>query len=223
VTLARLKSRPALIGFALIAVGAMLAGFLAATPPGAEIAYAAACKTANGYCPPQVRTASVDVTHLVPGATSSTPVEPDDGESWSITAYWNDNTLPCSELSETATVDASWSGTGWVLSNKSTTSNITDIKVCNEATCAEVDTHSYGYRLYVELNDTIGPAGAFNLRQVTFTASSVDDGYELDTSSCTLGNAVEPSYETYSASDTGLFECYYSCSNAGTTLSITYE
>lgn len=222
-TLSRPSRRTAVIGGALLAFAVLLAGFLAATPQGTEIVYAAACKASNGYCPPDVRTSAIDVTHVVPGGgATDTPVEPDDGESWSITAYWNDTVYPCSEHYETATVDVSWSGTAWVLSNKSTTTNITDIQICNEDTCAEVDTHSYGYRMYVELNDDLALGTTHHLRQVVYTTTAVDDGAELDASACTLGTSVTPDSQTFSATDSGSFECYYSCDNAGTSIRISY-
>lgn len=115
-------------------------------------------------------------------------------------------------------------GTAWVLSNKTTTTNIVDIQVCDEDTCAEEDTHSHGYRLYVKVNDPYWYLSRrYNLRQVVFATTSVDDGYELDTTSCTLGDAVTATSQSFSATDSGAFECGYDCDNNGTTLSITYE
>lgn len=227
VTLSRPRRRTALIGFALIAFAALLAGFLASTPQLAEVAHAAACKASNGWCLYNYRTAAVDVYHLVPGGGgvgSDTPVEPDTGESIDITAYWNSNNAPCQEVYETASVDVSWSGTGWTLSNKTATTNIVDIQLCGEDTCAAEDTHSYGYKLYVKVNDPVWTGGpVHNLRQVVFATTSVDDGYELDTTNCVLGSAVTPTTQTVSATDSGTFECGYACANNGTTLNITYE
>ena len=63
----------------------------------------------------------------------------------------------------------------------------------------------------------------YNLRQVVFTTTSVDDGYELDTVSCTSSSGVSPKSQTNSATDNSIFECTYSCSYDGTTLQILYE
>jgi hypothetical protein len=213
-----------LVSAAVLLLGA---GILAGAASDVPLVHATACAAYNGWCGSFFRTATVDVTHVVPaggGQAYDMPVEPDTGESFNITAYWNTDTTPCVEHSETASVDVSWSGTGWVLSNKTTTTNILDIQLCDEDTCAEEDTHSYGYRLYVKVADPLFlPIRRHNLRQVVFTTTSVDDGYELDTTSCALGAAVSPTSQTFSATDSGTFECGYSCSNSGTTLSITYE
>jgi len=222
VTLSRPRRKTALFGFALIAFAALLAGFLTSTPQVAEVAHAAACKASNGICIYN-RTAAVDVDHVAwDGEAYAIPVEAEDGESWTITAYWNTNALPCQEYTESATADVSWSGSGWILSNISTTSNIVDIDICDEQTCGSaIDAHGYGYRLTAEVDDPL--PGAYNLRQVVFTASSVDDGSELNLGTCTLGNSVSPTAETFAATDSGLFECGYSCSNSGTSLAITYQ
>lgn len=85
----RLGSRSVVALAGPVAVSALLAGFLAGIP--AEVPSVRAvtpCQTYNGDCLPGFRTAAVDVTHGEPGA-SVTPVEPDTGESWTITGHWN--------------------------------------------------------------------------------------------------------------------------------------
>jgi hypothetical protein len=207
----------------MIALAGLVAGFLAGAPNAANTVYAAACKGMNiPLCLQGYRTAAVDVQHVVPGGVSDTPVEPDDGETWNITAYWNTAVPPCLEQSETASATVSWNGAGWSLSNKSTTAHILDIDVCDTNDwCDTEDTHGYGYRLIAKVVDPLPLA--YNLRQVVFATTSVDDGYELDTSNCTLGSSVSPTSQSFSATDLGAWECGYSCSSSGTSLQITYE
>jgi hypothetical protein len=201
----------------------LLAGFLADTPSEVPPAHAAVCQATQGFCLHGYRSAIVDVDHVVPGGTGGTPVEPDDGESWNITAYWNTNNFPCVERTETATVDVSWNGSDWVLSNESTTTNIFDIELCGSgSSCTAEYTHSYGYRLVAKVYDPV-VYNQYNLRQVVFTTTSVDDGYEIDTSTCTTGDSVSPTSQSFSATDSPTHECGFSCGNTGTTLNLTYE
>lgn len=95
-----------------------------------------------------------------------------------------------------------------------------DVDICDELTCEDVDLHGHGYRLSAKLRD---PDGSYNLRQVVFATTEVDDGQELDIENCTLGPAVSPTTQTFTATDSGPFECGYSCDNAGTSLLIRYE
>lgn len=205
---------------AAVALTGLLAGFLAGVPAKVPPALAAACKSSNGPCVPGFRTAAVDVSHGVPGA-SVTPVEPDTGEKWTITGYWNSNTVPiCDQLTYTATASVAWTGSGWELSDVATTFGVMDVDICDESTCDKVDLHGYGYRLSAKLRD---PNGSFNLRQVVFEASDVDDGQELDTSMCSLGTAVSPTEASFTATDSGSFACGYSCDEIGASLLISYE
>lgn len=206
----------------MVAVVALVAGFLVGMPSEVPAVHAAACQPGNGACIPLYRTAAVDVDHAVIDGLSRTPVQLDDSESWNITAYWNTTILPCQETSETATVDVTWDdATGWTLSNKSTTTNITAINICTIGNdCSEEYTHTFGYRLYVQVNDPL--PGAYNLRQVVFTTTSIDDGFEVD-ASCEAADAVSPTSQTFSGTDSGTFECLYSCDNSGTSVQILYE
>jgi hypothetical protein len=214
----------ALVAAATTVAVVLAVGILAGIPEEVPAVFAAACKYANAYCIAGYRTAAVDVRHGVEGGASITPVEPDDGETWSITAFWNTAPpLPCFENQEAASATVSWTGSTWQLSNVTLTANITDIDVCDFQTCDAVDVHSHGYRLVAKVVDPHLPGGIHNLRQVVFATTSVDDGYELDTSTCTLGTSVSPTSQTFSATDSGGFECGYSCDNSGTNLLITYE
>ena len=205
-----------------LALAGVIAVFVGGSPTDIDSAHAAACKSPNPSCLWGYRTAAVDVAHIVPGAASGTPVEPDDGETWNITAYWNTWFPICHEQSETASVTVSWTGSNWVISGKTTTAHIIDINVCDTNDFRDSqDTHSYGYRLTAKVVDPVSPN--HNLRQVVFTTTSVDDGQELDTSTCVLGTSVSPTSQSFSATDSSPWGCGYSCSNVGTSVQITYE
>lgn len=215
-------------GFALMA---LVAGFLAGAFADVPLVHAAACKWSNGLCNgglDPTKTSSLTVNHNT-ADVNAYPVEPDDGESWSIVAYWN-TAIPypytCFEHSETATVDVSWNGTAWVLSNESTTTNIIDITVCNpDDYCSSSGTaHEYAYELIVDINDpvTLGLT-SYNLRQVVYTTTDMDDGYEIDMPGCTLGDSVSPAADSYSQTDSGAFECSYDCNASGPSVTIQYN
>jgi hypothetical protein len=190
------------------------------------LVHAAACKNPNQTCthPDLTKTSVLDVAHAKSYGEYVVPVEPDTGESWSITAYWNTEDVPCAERSETATVDVDWTGSSWALSNKSLATNIVDIGLCPLASlsCTSVGSHSGGYRLVVDVRD---PAVAiYNLRQVVYTTTSVDDGYLLNLASCTLGSDVSPTSQSFSQTDSGSFECELTCSTiTGPSLTIAYQ
>jgi hypothetical protein len=212
---------------AALLLGAMI-GLLAdlsvsEVPP----ALAAVCKAPNGACIPAstTKTSALTVEHKT---TNTEPVEPDDGETWNITAYWNTNSVPCSEMTETASVEVSWDGDNWALSNKSLTTHIVGIDVCDasmECSQDEETVHAWGYKLIVDIRDPA--ATSFNLRQVVYTTTSVDDGYELDPDVCELGSSATANSQTVSKTDTGPFtliagRCGYGCSVSGATVTIEY-
>jgi hypothetical protein len=193
-------------------------------PPtaGLPVAHAYACRAANPSCPPSItwRTASVDGSHLYEAYTQ--PVEPEDGETFAITAYWNTANVPCAEIVEVAYATVSRSGGGWAVSNVTPTANITNIVVCSGDACgSQEDNHAWSYRLIAQVNDPV-PA-SFNLRQVVFTTTSVDDGYAISPTTCSVGTAVSPTSQSFTATDSGMWECGYSCDYSGTSLEITYE
>jgi hypothetical protein len=211
----------------LIAVSGLVGGFLMGAPSEVPPVYAAACQAANGVCSggsDTTKTATLNVSHQTLGAV---PVEPDDGETWTIKAYWNDNVAPppCTERTETASVDVSWNGSSWVVSNKSTTDNIVDMRVCTtDVGCASGGgTHDWKYQLAVDITDPVlYHSIPFNLRRVEFTSSSMDDGYELDLGNCTLGDSVSPTSASFSQADTGPFECSFMCQDGAPSVTITY-
>jgi len=209
------------LGFMILA--SFGSGLLEQPPTtGVPVAHAYACRSPNPSCPPGVtyRTAAVDVSHLYEAYTQ--PVEPDDGETFAITAYWNTTDVPCSEWVEVAYATVSRSGSGWAVSNVTATANITDIDVCSGDACGSgQDNHAWSFRLIAQVNDPV--AGNFNLRQVEFTTTSVDDGHAISTTTCSVGTAVSPTSQTFTAIDTGMWECGYSCDYSGPSLEITYK
>jgi len=205
----------------------LVAGFLADVPASrVPPVLAAACQPFNGYCSggtDLTKTATMNVEHSTVGG-AAVPVEPDSGETWTIIAFWNTapGGGPCLEYSEQASVDVDWNGSSWVVSNKSTTTNILDMKVCTtDVGCESGGTlHDSGYQLAVNITD---PVGAYNLRLVSFASSSIDDGYELNLGTCTLGDSVTPTSASFVASDSGPFECSYECQTGAPTAYILYE
>ncbi len=91
-------------------VGVLSSGILlgrGATPT----AYAATCVGPWAACSlgEPTRTSALTVQHVYDPTSTNQAVEPNTGEDWSITAYWNSNTFPCLDRSETATVSIDWS------------------------------------------------------------------------------------------------------------------
>jgi hypothetical protein len=211
------------ISFCLVAsVVAAAVGSATVTIPEPESAVAA-CGSANQNCGlDTTKTAVLDVSHL-DGAVA---VEPTSTTSWDIVATWSPvyvTGLDCNDHTETASVDVSWSGSAWTLSNKSTTTNIVDIQVCALSTCDTVDDHSSQYRLYVDVTDPVIVGRVRHLQQVAFSTTSESDGKQLNTSTCTLGlSTLSPDSASYSAVDSGSFECSYDCTQTGAAVTITY-
>jgi hypothetical protein len=239
-------SRPALLVVAAMMVAALTFGVLAGLPAGdVPPAYAAVCKDAEARCdfPDDVTfTSALEVGHHTAPSYlgTSTVVQPDDGERWSIKAIWNtdDPPTPCLEHSETAYATVSWNGSTWVLSDVSLTANIVDIDICEGDTCdagggAE---HAWSYKLIVDVNDWVQPDppnGPFHfLRRVDYTTTAVDDGdLVLDPTrtqgDCYLGSSVSPTTQSVSAYDAPLEwywgRCGYNCTIAGASVTIYYE
>jgi len=233
------RVRISVVGLSAVFVLALVAGFLFGGPQGeVPVAYAYPCQVANGPCSygDITKTAALEVLHMGDdgGGGYTLPVEPDTGESWNITAYWNNATPICYESTETASVDVDWNGSSWVLSSEGTTTNIIDIDICStSATCRGTGgAHSWGYKLIVDITDPHTATGR-NLRQVVFTTTSVDDGNEITftggglTTCNSLGSSVSPTSEEFTALDWPeewpMSRCAFSCSVVGTSVDLTYE
>lgn len=163
-----------------------------------------------------------------------TPVEPDDTDSWQITAlYSTTNTaIPpncqCNNYNVTATADVTWTGSAWSVSCTGCGGPILSISVCPEAGCATEDLppvdHSYAYKLVARVSearlDQCGVNDAF-LLGVTFTTTAVDDGDKLE--DCAETDAVSPISQTWTATDVNT-SCNSSCSSvAGPQIDIIYD
>lgn len=189
------------------------------------------------------QTSALDVTHLYYDGLGQLPVEPDDAEKWTITPIYETPddpvTIPgicrCNELAASSvTAEVTWTGTAW--SVECTGCNplagpVYEVSACAQGgkNCLAEDTHSYGYKLVVDLADqwswyqcVMGTYPRY-LERVQYAASSVDDGYVLDVEECTLGSGVEWSPDVDGATDEGSFECSYSCDADGASVILEYE
>jgi hypothetical protein len=221
-----------------------MAGFLAGAPTGVPVATAAACKAGNPACgaPDTTKTSAMSVNHHTSPSYlgTSTVVQADSGESWSITAYWNTAGFgDCWERSETATVDVDWNGSAWVLSNKSLTTNIVGIDICSGDTCDGGDTTlGWNYKLTVDITDPVAVGLTnYNLRTVQYTTTSVDDGYTIEDPTETYGDcyedaSVSPTSQSNTAYDIGpgppagswtTVRCGYSCDVVGGTITLNFD
>ncbi len=63
------------------------------------------------------------------------------------------------------------------------------------------------------------------LIDVTYETTEVDDGYPIvNTTTCALGRAVSPTSQAFGDTDSGTFECDFTCADAtGPTVTIKYE
>lgn len=121
----------AMLGLVPVALLVLTAGMLMGAPSGdVPPAYAALCQSSHG-CVRNYLHAVMNVQH-VDTSTPPGPVQPNTGESLSITAYWN--TMPpgpCYEVSETATADVDWNGSAFVLSNVNLPAHIAALYLCS--------------------------------------------------------------------------------------------
>jgi hypothetical protein len=174
--------------------------------------------------PPTSGTGFMHVDHYAKsGQYYIVAVEPNTGESWDITGTWQSTGQQ--DVVQTASADVDWNGSGWTVSNKSTTTLIVDIDVFDGDTCGSIlDEHGYSYDLIARLLDPVMIGhNIYYLATVAFATTSVDDGYELIDDPCYEGSSVSPDNEPYSNVDYGPFEATYSCNAVGPSLSLTYQ
>lgn len=223
---------------ALVAAPALIALAMALVP---SIAVAQACNSNPNNCGMDTtRTSSLTVYHSYTNDdVNFFPVEPDTGETWSVTAWYRLVTAftgcDCALRSDTVAVDVDWNGTSWVASCTGCGggSPILGVSVCPVDGCGEgvsLD-HSWAYELIVDVDNNVlfncghlTQTGA--LKQVDYSATSIDDGDRIDLTECAEDLVVTPSAvgTGYIASDTGAFECPFTCEDAsGPTLTIYYE
>jgi hypothetical protein len=164
-----------------------------------------------------------------------TPVEPDDTDSWQLTAlYSTDAGLPpptcqCINYNVTATADVTWTGTGWSVSCTGCGGPILSVSVCSEAGCASEGfpsvLHGHAYRLVARVSELrTGQCMGYSafLRGVTFATTAVDDGDKLD-DDCIETDAVSPISQSWSDTDFAM-GCIVTCSSViGPQIDIIYD
>jgi hypothetical protein len=200
----------------------LLAGFLAGLPQAGPPPVYAACQIAHGTCAggDLTRTGAIQVAHKTTGVDW---VEPNTGETWQIDAEWDPSNGICTPVIETGYVTVDWNGSGWTLSNYTPGTDFVHISVCNISGSCAMASGPRAYQLMVDLNDPI--TGGQNLHSVTFTTTSVDGGFAITTNNCTTtSTAVTPTSQSFSATDTGTFECSFACGSVtGASIALTYQ
>jgi hypothetical protein len=188
-------------GALLLVVATVLtaaAGYRSVQPRYVPPVYAACGASFNCINDPTA-TSVLDVDHTYQAWTQ--PVEPNTGETWSITAYWyTDSTPPglcqCA-LGNQANVNATvtWvDETGWSVSCTGCNAvygPISGVSICNTGSCGGYDDveHGYAYRLLVDIDHTqnwLCPLNMLNyytyLTSVYYETTSVDSGHLVDVS-----------------------------------------
>jgi hypothetical protein len=222
----------------LAAVSGLVVGFVFGVPP--SVVDAACGPAANPNCGADLTlTSSVTVNHIVPGEVSDTPVEPDDTDSWTVNAVWATPYSPasplcsCQETSASVTVDVQWDGStkDWVATctGCGVLGPIFAVSVCPAgSSCGSGgEAHASAYELIVDVAKTNGTCGVtnipYNLQRVEYDTTTVDDGDTVNFGTCREVSAVSPTSQDWSATDTGGFECAFSCAASGPSVTITYE
>ena len=207
----------------------------------------AACGVLNADCTAGggsgTKSSVIVVDHVTTQEEWVAKVEPDSGETWSVTAYWATTSVgvPCSctEISATATVDVDWnqSTNTWDVTCTSgcdaTNGPIHEFVICDDTTCAEGPgtEHSWTYSLEGEFDQsrTTCNRPAY-LQRVVWTTTSVDDGDTLDSlgAGCSEQYAMSPTSQTFTVTDTGTFTGagYFVCYPGdceGPPVTITYD
>jgi hypothetical protein len=226
---------------ALVLATGLTTGLLS-TPPSRTlpITYAINCQEANDTCLNDLtKTSALEVDHVKTGGGGGTGyVQPITGETWEITARWvkEQPCQPGDDLEEQASVDVSWNGNNWVLSNEQTTDNILDIDICQGWECTgSGGSHSWNYTLIVDVNDPETQTGNdYNLMYVRYDTTSVDDGKEIMFTGGSyvvcdrLGySTLSPTSQTFSATDVpGKWQssrCPFDCDISGTSVVLYYQ
>ncbi len=224
----------------VVVILVLLAGFLAGKPTPVPMVYAA-CGVQPNCGPDQTQTSVLAVTHTSPAGGNDIPVEPNTGETWNITAYWSttigaprdcDCLTPYS-ASVSATVTWQDQG-GWSVSctGCSPSGPIRSVSVCHVDGCGTqyVD-NGWTYKLLVDVDHT-GPTywcpvsqtwASTYLTSVNYTTTAVSGGNLVDVVRCSEGSSVTPDSQSWSATDTGAFECALSCDYDGASVAITYQ
>lgn len=181
-------------------------------------------------------TSALDVYHRVdPGGITDDPVQLDDRETVSITAHWSLANVggACScgyATSKTVTIIPILSGTSWSGTCSGcdpTNGPIRSVTICdiNADACEGYDGD---YRLNVVVDQAYGTGGAGCsmysrfINRVVYTITEIDDGDDYNATLCVLGTAVGPTTNSFTATDSGTFECSANCEQ-GPSLTITFN
>lgn len=230
-------SRPRLTILAVLVLS-FVVGALAGIPAPLPNVQAAACGVAVNCGTDATVTSALQVTHTTNDA-SPIPVEPDDSETWDIKAVWavpfgGGFQCPCTEINATVSATVNWTGSSWSVSCtgcNNTTGPIRSVSVCAVDGCTSGFTsHGWAYKLIVDVDDAnvrfctllLGNEPAF-LDRVEYTTTSVDDGDKINTGTCAENGAVSPTSQTWTATDTGSFECAFNCNATPVYTGISYN
>lgn len=227
-----------LLAALVVVVAGLAAGLNSLAPRRADVptAYCYDCQPVNPTCVPDdtTKTSAMDVTYIEHKPSDPDEyIEPDDTTSWRITAYWwSPLPAPCFESSEVSTVDVTWNGSSWVVSNKHLSASVNDIAVCDGDECSGTSgTHSWDYRLIVDIADP-DLVSLYNLRRVYYHTTSVPDGSEIVfddalTKCDSLGSSVSPTSQSFGSYDDSVMwysaRCTWSCDIVGGDMTITYQ
>ena len=219
---------------AVALVLALATGFLASWPLG-DAPVADAYQGVNFVCPlgDMTKTSSLSVSHHTSPSYlgTSTVVEPDDSETWAITAIWESAVAPLTTNSTVSYTTATWNGSQWALSSTTLGGGVAAIGICQGDTCEGSGnaTHSWSYKLIVDVTD---PYLGLNLDKVTYVTTSIDDGYTIEDPTqtegyCYLDASVSPTSQAQGATDEpptwDSNRCPYTCFTGGASVTIYYD
>ena len=226
-----------------VGLAAVAAAVMAALAP--QAAYAQTCGR-NDCVNFNRQVSAIDVIHYDQiDDDDVVAVEPDTGETWSITAYWDSllaNPLACQcqqTNSASVSVDVDWSDSTDSWSASCTGCNPTNGPIYGVTVCAtygcgsgmSVD-NSWGYELVVDVLKINGMFSSIScnpgvngyLTRVEYVTTSVDDGNQINGLLCSESTAVSPISQSFGVTDNGAFECTYSCAGAsGPQVDIIYN
>jgi hypothetical protein len=120
----------------------------------------------------------------------------------------------------------SWSAT--CTSGCSPTGLIRSVSICDGSECGGGD-NGWSYELIVDIQHSQNALACYagtvpgTLSKVVYTTTVEDDGNEIDVGDCSEGASVSPVGDPFSATDSGAFECAFSCAASGASITITYE
>lgn len=223
---------PRLDGRATARLGLLL-GLLFALAPTPAAAWCG-----RNDCGGDTQVSAVTVYHTS-GEINTVPVEPDTGETLDVTAYWDalefaGGGCSCHQTaSATVTADVDWNEATdtWDVSctGCSGAGPIYGVTVCHVDGCGTMGAihNAWAYELVVLIDKRRAKCNDLYdgyLSHVVYTTTSVDDGDTIRTGDCSEQVAVSPTSQTFSVTDSGTFECTYSCAAAsGPVLYITYN